>query len=128
MRESIKKLEYRLVIPGKPESFRSKKSKDFKTKISSIAKTVISKPIESGVEIYADYFYKRNRKMDMDNISKNILDALTGIAYKDDREVKSQKSRAHNLKKNLRITDLPLDSIKPLKKFDEYIFLRIREI
>jgi Holliday junction resolvase RusA-like endonuclease len=124
----IKALEYRLAVPGKPESFRSRKSKDFREKIKKYAELIIHEPIIKGVEVYVDYFHRRNRKMDMDNISKNVLDALNGIAYKDDRQVKNQNSRAHDIRNIITITDLPLDAVKPLKEWDEYIFIRIREI
>jgi Holliday junction resolvase RusA-like endonuclease len=123
----ISALEYRLIVPGKAESFRSKRAMDFRSKIAQVALRIIDKPLEGEVEIFVDYFHVEKRKMDMDNISKNVLDALTGIAYTDDVQVRNQNSRAHYLGQIITLADLPIDSIKPMKDFSEYTFIRIRE-
>lgn len=64
--------------------------------------------------------------MDMDNIAKCILDALTGIAYSDDVQVDLQSSTDHDLSTMIRISG-SVDMVKPLAKHEEYVFIRIRE-
>lgn len=128
MRQVLHNKEYRFVIPGKAESFRTSAAARYKAKVAMLAREVFSQPLTNKkVEIRINYFHLRNRRMDMDNVSKCILDALNGIAYEDDRQVSSQRSSSHHLKRFIRLSDEPVDIIKPLKEMNEYTFVRIRE-
>lgn len=121
--------EYRFVIPGKAESFRSKKANAYKKYVRKIAKKVFrSKPIKCQADVIIDYFHATPRRMDMDNVSKCIMDAMNGVAYADDVQVRYQTSGAHNLNMPISLERGPLDLIKPLKDNNEYVFVRIREI
>jgi len=64
----------------------------------------------------------------MDNISKCIMDALNGIAYKDDKQVSLQQSSGHFLGETFRVYNGPVDLIKPLEDYDEYVIVRVRVI
>lgn len=121
--------EYRLVVPGKAESFRMPAAKEYKEKVTESASKVFKKPIpDKKVEMRINYFHPKERRMDMDNVAKCIMDALTGIAYKDDEQVALQQSSSHFLQKTFRIDNEPVDIIKPLEEFDEYVIIRIREV
>ncbi len=117
--------EYRLVIPGKPESFRSRHAKKFKLRIKEIAQTIRT-PIKDSVLVFIDYFHYDKRNMDVDNITKCVLDALNGIAYHDDKQVINQYSRSHRTNGYQAIDDLPVEAILPLMHYSEYLFIRIR--
>ena len=127
MRRSHKVLEYRLVIPGRAKSFRSPSAKQYKHKIRQLADFIFKRPLKWAIEIKMDYFHNQNRRMDMDNIAKCIMDALSGVAYPDDKVVRLQKSMSHDLRNHIQIWDT-IDIIKPLDKYEEYIFVRIRNI
>jgi Holliday junction resolvase RusA-like endonuclease len=73
-----------------------------------------------------DYFYMRKRRVDMDNVAKCVLDALNGIAYIDDRYVRLQSTCAYQLREPQHIKSGPIDIIKPLARYNEYLFVRIR--
>lgn len=119
--------EYRFVVPGKPESFRSRKASRYKKLVRKIARSVFKKPLNGGeINVILDYFHSSQRRFDMDNISKCILDALNGIAYKDDKSVRWQTSVSHFLGEPLLIKGGPVDLVKPLKKYDSYVFIRLR--
>jgi crossover junction endodeoxyribonuclease RusA len=45
------------------------------------------RPIEGGVIVHATFFLRTRRRTDLDNLAKTILDALNGLAYKDDSQV-----------------------------------------
>lgn len=64
--------------------------------------------------------------MDMDNVAKCVLDALNGVAYVDDKQVRVQSAKAYLLRSPVEIWDGPVDLIKPLSKYEEYVFIRVR--
>lgn len=129
MRQSHKSSEYRIVIPGKAVSFRSPKSGGYKAMIQEVAKRIFVKPIIGDtVEVRLDYFHLSRRRMDMDNIAKCVLDALNGIAYADDRQVRLQAATAYSLPSVVFVEQGVVDLIKPLAQYEEYLFIRIREV
>lgn len=72
--------EYRIVVPGTAVSFRSPNSKNYKKLIAEEARKVLSGPLKTQpFDVYLDYFHVTPRRMDMDNISKRVMDALNGV-------------------------------------------------
>lgn len=119
--------EYRLVIPGRARSFRSTKATIYKRIVRKIARRIFSKPVsDQRIEVLIDYFHASQRRLDMDNIAKCILDALNGVAYVDDQQVRVQSATAHALQSLVHIVAAPVDLIKPLRKYEEYVFIRVR--
>jgi Holliday junction resolvase RusA-like endonuclease len=119
--------EYRFFIPGKAESFRSPKASGYKRRVRREAKKVLKKPFDGPeLNVALDYFHQIERRFDMDNVSKCVLDALNGVAYKNDRSVRWQTSASHFLSEPISIPDGPVDLVKPLKKHHMYLFVRIR--
>ena len=95
-----KQREFRFWVPGKPESFRVPAARDFKSRVAAAAGAVFRTPLsEQNLEIRIDHFHQLDRAADMDNIAKAVMDALNGVAYVDDKQVKRQSSeqigRAH---------------------------------
>jgi Holliday junction resolvase RusA-like endonuclease len=84
------------------------------------------KPLDAAFEIRLDYFHLSERRFDMDNVAKCVLDGLNGIAYVDDQLASVQASKAHDLRERIRLRDGPVDLIKPLRMYREYLFIRIR--
>ena len=121
--------EYRFVVPGPAVSFRSPKRDEYRTHVQRLASSVFPKtPTSEHVEIFLDYFHTRARKVDIDNVAKNVLDALNRIAYEDDRQVVRLHPRAHSLAEPISLPDGPVDLIKPLADYAEYLFIRIRKV
>ncbi len=87
----------RLWIEGRPQSFRKNKASTsrYLERIKNAASALIPAPTEStrlDVEIFFET--ERSLRADVDNVIKPILDALQGIAYLDDRQVRSVKVTA----------------------------------
>jgi crossover junction endodeoxyribonuclease RusA len=45
------------------------------------------RPLEREIEIDIELYFKDKRKKDIDNFGKILLDALTGIVWKDDSQI-----------------------------------------
>jgi hypothetical protein len=57
-----------------------------------------------------------------------VIDALNGIAYIDDQLARLQSARAHDISKRVTINGGPVDLIKPLRRYRDYLLVRIRVI
>src|SRR5262249_23929560 len=71
--------EYRIVIPGKAESFRSPNAAQYKRKVAALARRIFHRPCRQEVQFLVDYFHAERRRMDMDNIVKAVMDWVNGI-------------------------------------------------
>ncbi len=120
-------LEYRFAVPGPAQSFRSPKAMRYRARVARCARPVFrSKPLEVPLEIRLDYFHSSERRFDMDNVAKCVMDGLNGIAYEDDQLAKLQASKAHDLRSRIHLEGGPLDLVKPLRRYRQYLFVRIR--
>jgi len=120
-------IEYLVIVPGKARSFGSHYAKEYRDKVRWAARKVITEIFHTNdVDLKIDYFYRGNRNVDMDNVTKNVMDALTDIAYPDDKLVKSQNSRAHKVDEIVHVTREVFDISKPLANYEEYLTMRIR--
>lgn len=129
MTHTLRCREYRLVLPGKAESFRTAAAADYKERTKKMARQVLKRPLsEKRIEIRIDYFHGGHRRMDVDNIAKCIIDGLTGVAYADDRQVCMQKSVSHDITKPLILIGETIDIVKPLEHYSEYVIVRIRPL
>ena len=122
-------IERRFVVPGRAVSFRSPHALRYKKLVRSVAhgtfpRTVSTRPFE----VFLDYFHSAPRRVDMDNVAKCVLDALTGIAYVDDQQVQHQASQSHDLTRPLFLQGGPVDLVKPLAEHTEYLFVRVRAV
>jgi Holliday junction resolvase RusA-like endonuclease len=118
--------EHRLVVPGQAISFRSPLAQSYKRRVARIARSQFARPLTgSTVEVRIDYFYAGRRRFDPDNVAKCILDGLNRIAYVDDRQVKLQSADAHCVDGTIYLHDVPVDLVKPLERYREYVFIRI---
>ncbi|MCI0628829.1 MAG: RusA family crossover junction endodeoxyribonuclease [Acidobacteria bacterium] len=119
--------EYRFVVPGKAKSFRSPNAPRYKKLIRREARKVFRRPLRGcELNVLVDYFHLGKRRFDMDNVAKCILDALNGIAYLDDRMVRWQASASHFLGGPLFIPGGPVDLVKPIRRHNVYLFVRVR--
>jgi len=122
-------LERRFVVPGRAFSFRSPRAASYKRKVRREATGALRRdPPSTELDVFIDYFHLGERRMDMDNIAKCILDALNGVAYVDDRQVRRQSSHAHDLTRRFTLSRGPVDLIKPLASHDQYVVVRVREV
>ena len=84
---------YRLWIEGRPLSRQGRLQPNYARRIREVAAAAIRQPIQTrriDVEIF--FVSPRSLRADVDNVIKPILDALEGIAFMDDFQVRSVKA------------------------------------
>lgn len=120
--------EFRFFIPGKAVSFRNRSASAnaYRQRVAAAGRRLIRRPRGGPVEIRLNYFYRGDRRPDVDNIAKLVLDALSGVAYGDDRSVTISLNEAHNVDDVIRLNADTLDIVKPLAQHPEYLFVRLR--
>lgn len=88
-----------IIIEGRAYSRRSTYYKKYQKRISQEAQKNVKGPsCESNLYVKIDYFYKKGEAIDADNLEHNVLDALKGVVYVDDRQVKETKTYLHQVK------------------------------
>lgn len=119
-------VEYHLVVTGRAVSFRSKRARLYKRRVRMVGRRAFRRPLEGGrLEVSVDYFFPGKRRVDMDNVAKCVLDAMSGVVYGDDRQVILQMASGHSIEGRVHLEDIPIDMVKPLLSYCEYVFIRI---
>jgi crossover junction endodeoxyribonuclease RusA len=121
---------FRIWVEGYPQSFRKKRKERYTEKIREAARAVVPFPTPStriDIEIY--YHTKNGIRADVDNVIKPILDALIGIAYMDDSQVRSVKAVALPYNESYSISENEWISEKVMEKLfsddPEYFMINI---
>lgn len=74
---------------GRIIKVKTKEAKVFVEKVKTVAKelnlVMIPKTVKIGMQVY--YFVADNRKHDIDNLNKVMIDALQGIVFEDDNQI-----------------------------------------
>jgi len=127
MIRSSRALEYRFVVPGEAVSFRSPNAKKYKRKVRQyLPARLIARPMRGSCEIRLDYFHSSPRRFDMDNVAKCVLDAINTVAYTDDKLARLQSAASHDLTRRFTLSDVPVDLVKPLRRHEDYLVVRVR--
>lgn len=82
---------FSLWIEGRPLSSRSKQPAGYKERIRQAAVREISAPTASSRLEIEIIFGARGHRPDVDNLGKHTLDALKGVLYADDAQVRTIK-------------------------------------
>lgn len=83
---------YQIMVPFQPKSQQARSRSLYKQNIQNIAKRRIDSIIRSNdieIEITWTSTIKEEIRSDIDNIIKPIIDALKGVAYEDDKQIRS---------------------------------------
>ena len=121
----IRRPAFRIWIPGIPKSLQSKGSKqDYVRQIRESAKSVVSRPTKSArVDIEVFFVSKRTMRADVDNVIKPILDALVGVVYIDDKQVRSVRAVAIPSDDAIHLTGrMPIKTLERLFKSENKEF------
>ena len=118
----LQKPRYRIWVKGLPQSFQKKRLDRYKEQIREAARQVVSKPLRS-FRIDLDIWFEAHRSLraDVDNVLKPILDALVGIAYHGDNQVRSVRVVALPIDETYCIEYSPLDVLKRLSEGQEFL-------
>ncbi|MFC7724166.1 RusA family crossover junction endodeoxyribonuclease [Nocardioides sp. GCM10028917] len=90
------------VVPGRPISAQAKNStlkKDWQDDVAAAASAAFgSAPPEPGALAVVIAYYEPGKwQLDLDNMAKPILDAMTGIVWKDDKQLTDVYCARRNL-------------------------------
>jgi len=96
-----------IVVEGRPASYNSssRNKRRWKNQVAVEARSVCSAPSSCDLEVNITFFYKAVTDFDTDNMSKPTIDALKGIVFLDDRQVKKRSVTAVDLNGSFKIVD-----------------------
>ncbi len=96
---------------AKPRSVNAEMSEQYKGQLASAfaASYPQFSPLLNDLYAAVYYFHRAATELDADNLSKPILDALSGLAYENDRQVKVRYSGIHDLRRGVGV--LPLSRV-----------------
>ena len=88
----------RFVVPGPPVSkarprvvrghtYTPEKTRRFERLVGMCARTAGARPIAGEVSVSISFYLPTKRRVDLDNLSKGVLDGLNKIAWADDSQV-----------------------------------------
>ncbi len=75
-----------------------KEGKQFKQQFQMfvmMAKTGLKKPLKSRLKMRIELYFKDNRRRDIDNYCKGILDAMSGLIFDDDEQIDTLLLKKH---------------------------------
>lgn len=127
----IRHIRHSFSVNGVPVSSQGSKEsrRRYKEAVAHQAAKNIVSPIDDkdNVKVEIDWFTEGfANKPDTDNIAKPIIDALKGIAFTDDRQVKSHIVRKHDTLGVIHFQREPLSIVEPLLNGNnDYVFIRI---
>ncbi len=126
-------LPFEFVIDGPPvsqQTRRAEKRRDWISKVKDEAKSHWPEdelPVASSIMVKIAYFYEEESpKIDVDNISKPILDALKETIFTDDTQVTDllcQKRRLEDIRVEISSTIL----LERLIQKDEFLFIVVQD-
>lgn len=79
---------------GKGRTFTRKATRDEETRVASFFTAqyedghMIDKPLTGALKVVANFYRKNGVEADVDNLWKLVGDALNGVAWADDRQIK----------------------------------------
>ena len=118
-------------VPGIPRSPRAKSASNWQTSVADSARRML--PIDwvilaTPVSIVIIYFHRGEASgIDVDNMSKPILDAIEGIVILDDQLVEQLTSRRTQLYDGLVIQDVPPVLAEALDNERDFVLIRVED-
>ncbi|WP_020603382.1 RusA family crossover junction endodeoxyribonuclease [Spirosoma spitsbergense] len=93
---------YSFIISTRPKSYNSKKSLAYENqlRVTYSANYPIHVPVETDLYGLVHHFFRRDIGIDADNLSKPVWDALRGLLFADDKQVKLRIAGSFNLSTN----------------------------
>lgn len=87
--EPIPKQSFRVVEKrsGKTHGYADPRVTAWQNAIGYVANQHCQEMITSNLAVELNFYLSNNRVVDLDNLSKGVLDGLKGIAFKDDSQV-----------------------------------------
>ena len=97
--------EFSIWIPGAPRSLQARLLRGYIDRVRTAARAVFPSPLLADNIESVLLFVDRGSRPDVDNVLKPALDALKGIVYLDDRQVRSVRCEAMPNDDSLRVVN-----------------------
>ena len=72
---------------GKVITFTPQRTRDWEDRVAQVGRLYVPEPQDGYWEVTLVFYRKSGRKVDIDNLSKAVLDGLNGVIWMDDRQI-----------------------------------------
>lgn len=123
--------QIQMCVPGTPVSFRARRDQvlAWRQKVEEVARQHVSEPFdEDDLVVRITHFYRCPPRCDADNMSKPICDALSRIAYFDDRQIVECTCRRIPLGRAFRLGGMPPELAVALCGGDEFVYIQVEQV
>lgn len=122
-------MPFEFVIDGPPVSQQARRRsrvKEWTKQVQNVAETRwdTASPFVGEVMVTITYLYE-GASLDVDNISKPILDALKGLVYSDDAQVSDLLCRKRDLNGDLRIQNPSSVLMETLRYSEQFLHITV---
>ena len=122
-------MPFEFVIDGPPVSQQARRRsrvKEWTKQVHNVAETRwdTASPFVGEVMVTITYLYE-GASLDVDNISKPILDALKGLVYSDDAQVSDLLCRKRDLNGDLRIQNPSSVLMETLRHSEQFLHITV---
>lgn len=116
----------RFVILGIPRSPTSKSRSTWQAHVrgSAVKEWGTQPPIADHVSVVLVHFFK-DGALDVDNMIKPILDALTGIVFEDDRQVMQVLARKTELVTGRQVLNASPDVVAAIERDADFVYVSV---
>jgi Holliday junction resolvase RusA-like endonuclease len=119
-----------IIVSGRPASHNDapQKKNPWKQKVRAAAAMVIPNPladVDLRVTVTVFYDLKKRGKMDADNASKPICDALQGVAYTNDNQVSARYARKRDISATYHVKGADPVILNAIQQGDEFVCIKI---
>jgi Holliday junction resolvase RusA-like endonuclease len=122
---------YTIIVNGKPASHNANAQRkgQWKARVQAAARQVFPVPLQDNdlrvtVTFYFDGAVRRGR-MDADNASKPICDALQGIAYTNDQQVSARHAHKRDISATFRVKGADPSILNAVQRGNEFVSIKI---
>jgi len=114
------------IVEGVPKSPSSKSRATWKSQVSGAAAKAwnFQEPIQAEIRVVIVHFYKRG-SLDVDNMIKPILDAVTNVIFVDDSQVTQVLARKTELTTGLRVANAAPDVVAAIDKGVDCVYIGV---
>lgn len=122
---------YHIIVKGIPVSIQSSaRSKNrWKTQVAAEARARFDVPLtDNDLRVRITVFHNGVPTYDTNNIAKPICDAMCGIAYNDDVQIKEQTVRAKSLDGAFKIKGVPPELAVAICEGADFVWIEISNV
>ena len=99
--------EHLVIVPGQARSKQAKSAPKYEQNVHDSALKVFAVPLRArNLFVVIHHFYTSGHSVDLDNLSKSVLDGLKWAAYEDDSQIAKLTVQRYNISESYTVDDL----------------------